>query len=34
MARDFEMIGAQVLLLARAGLAVADASSIPALRGS
>ena len=30
----FEMIGAQVLLLARAGLAVADASSIPALRGS
>jgi aminoglycoside phosphotransferase (APT) family kinase protein len=29
----FEMIGAQVLLLARTGLAVADASSIPALRG-
>ena len=29
----FELIGAQVLILARAGLAVADASSIPALRG-
>ena len=29
----FEMIGAQVLLLARTGLAVADASSIAALRG-
>jgi aminoglycoside phosphotransferase (APT) family kinase protein len=29
----FELIGNQVLLLARTGLAVADASSIPALRG-
>ncbi len=29
----FELIGAQVLLLARTGLAAADASSIPALRG-
>ena len=29
----FEMIGAQVFMLARTGLAVADASSIPALRG-
>ena len=29
----FEIIGDQVLALARAGLAVADASSVPALRG-
>ena len=29
----FEMIGQQALLLARRGLAVADASSVPALRG-
>ena len=29
----FELIGNQVLILARTGLAVADASSIPALRG-